>query len=299
MVIMIKIPPLLLAVLLVFAALPLQATQFNGVGDYQSDAYGFYYIITGGKLLNSSGGSFAFLSDDPDNGYTMDVWHNESWYPENSGFALTMANRGSIVFDNNGIENNTYGSYYDENLAGNDHGLYKGYSMSNNFDWIYASSFTLEQSTTIDTLVGYFDSNGSDSDPYPFDPASENIKYRMNIWSNVDGQLVPANTGGFSGDVFSSDNVGGSFSWSDTGVDRVFSDGTTDSIYRLVYTLDTPITLQQGVYWFSNDASLSFVPEPGSLVLIGSGLVLLGFLGLYKKNGKLSPVKIQRRRNDL
>jgi hypothetical protein len=284
------------AALLIFAALSAHASTLNGIGDNQTDLYGSYYIITGGKIpviAREPGGLFSFLSDDPDNGDPIDSWQNEVWFEENSGLALTLKNRTSIVFDNNGIEDNTYGSYYNENLSGNDHGLYKGYSMSNNFDWIYAGYFKLDQATIFDTLIGYFDGNGSDADPYPFNPASPHIADRMNIWSNVDDGLLPVNTGGFSGNVFSSDNVGGTFSWSDTGVVRVFSDGSTDPIYRLAYSLDSPVTLQAGIYWFSHDAAV-VAPEPAALVLFGTGLVALAFIRMRnarmarkKKAGKI------------
>lgn len=130
--------------------------------------------------------------------------------------------------------------------------------MSNNFDWIYAGYFKLEQPTTINRIIGYFDPNGNGSDTYPFNPDSPAIRYRMNIWSNATGDLLPINTGGFSGDVFSSNNVPGNFSWGYTGVDRVYPNapGFPEGIYRLAYSLNTPITLQPGIYWFSHDASI-------------------------------------------
>jgi hypothetical protein len=86
------------------------------------------------------------------------------------------------------------------------------------------------------------------------------------VWSNESGDLLPVDTGSFDGDVFTSDSTPGSFSWSDTGFDRVGS-SSTQNIYRMTYTLDNPITLQPGEYWFSHDAYI--VPEPGTLVLLG------------------------------
>jgi hypothetical protein len=95
----------------------------------------------------------------------------------------------------------------------------------------------------------------------------------MNIWSSVAGSLLPVNTGGFAGDIFTTDTTAGTFSVSDTGVDRIMTDKSTDSIYKVTYTLNTPITLQAGEYWFSHNASI--VPAPGAIVLgiMGVGLV--------------------------
>ena len=257
------------------------AAPFNGAGDNETDAFGNYYIITGGLFPtgttpngdNASGGTFRFLTDDPAWGYTIDTWQKDDWFSDNAGFALTMKSGNSIVYNNNGIETSTYGDYYNAHGSHGLDGLYRGYSMSNNWDWIYAGYFKLTQATTIDTVIGYFDGNGGAADPVAFDPFSSNIGYRMNIWSNVTGNLLPTNTGGFNGDVFTSDTAQGSFTVSDTGVVRVMPDDSTDPIYRLTYTLNTPITLQAGEYWFSHDAVV--IPAPGAILLgsIGAGLV--------------------------
>jgi hypothetical protein len=56
---------------------------FNGHGDHQTDAFGYYYIITGEKFPtgptpngdNASGGTFRFLTDDPAwDDYPIDNW---------------------------------------------------------------------------------------------------------------------------------------------------------------------------------------------------------------------------------
>lgn len=251
------------------------AAPFNGAGDFQLDAGGYYYAMTGGKFPtgttpngdNASGGTFRFLTDDPVWGYTIDTWRKDDWFPQNASLALTLKNGGAIVYDNNGIEDGTYGDYYDATAQGLAStacpGLYRGYSMSNNYDWIYAGYFKIEQTTTIDTLIGYFDANAG------FNPASPMWKYRMNIWSNVAGDLLPVNTGGFDGDVLCSDTVAGTFAWSDTGVDRVFGadyGGITDDILRMTFALDAPVTLDPGVYWFSHDATVAVPEQPAALL---------------------------------
>ncbi len=259
-----------------------EAALFNGQGQYQADQYGYYYIVTGGKFptgtapngSRASGGTFRYLTDDPAWGYSIDTWHKDGWFSDNAGFALTLKNAGSVVYDNNGLEDGSYGDYYDAGGSHGIHGLYRGYSMSNNFDFIYAGYFKLEQTTTIDTLIGYFDANGSSTDPVPFDPNSPSIAYQMNIWSNVAGDLLPKNTGSFNGDVFSSDTVSGVFSVSNTGVNRVMPDASLDPIWRTTLTLDTPITLGPGEYWFNHNAVIT--PEPASLIIWS----VVGGLGL-------------------
>jgi hypothetical protein len=259
-------------------------SAFNGHGEYQTDTYGYYYIMTGGQFPtgpipngdNASGGTFRFITDDPDWGYGIDTWHKDDWFPQNASFALTLKNGASIVYNNNGIEDGTYGNYYNATAQGlpsaSTPGLYRGYSMSNNFDWIYAGYFKIEQTTTFDQIIGYYDENAG------FDSDNPNIHYRMNIWSNVAGDLLPVNTGSFTGDVFSSDDVYGVFSWGDTGVDRVFGvdrGSITDDIFFLKYTPNTPVTLDPGIYWFSHDAT---IPAPAAVLLGGLGVGLTGWL---------------------
>jgi hypothetical protein len=282
---------------LVFSALlswPASAAiTFDQKADNQTDQYGYYYIITGGKFPtgttpngdNASGGTFRFLTDDPAWGYPIDIWHKDDWFSDNAGFALTLKNGSSTVYDNNGIEDATYGDYYDAQGSHGTHGLYRGYSMSNNWDWIYAGYFKLASATTFDTIIGYFDGNGGALDPVPFNPQNPAIAYRMNIWSNVANDLLPVNTGSFRGDVLTSDTSSGSFAVSFTGVNRIMANNSTDPIWRLTYKLDAPVTLQAGVYWFSHDASI--VPEPVSLLqFMGLGFLAIGYGGFRRFRGR-------------
>jgi hypothetical protein len=259
----------------------LYASGIDGQPDHERDDLGYYYQITGGKFPtgttpngdNGSGGTFRFLLDDPAWGsYTLGVWNKDDWFPENAAMALTLKNGSSIVYDNNGIEDGTQGDYYDATgiaASADKPGLYRGYSMSNNYDWIYASYFMLEAETTFDTIIGFYDENSG------FDSDSPSIRYDMNIWSafqdNPGGNpdsWMPA-VADFAGDLFSSKLTSGTFNWSYSGVDRVFGDNdgnAHDEIWRLAYTLDSPMTLPAGVYFFSHDAEV--VPEPASVGLM-------------------------------
>jgi hypothetical protein len=255
--------------------------EINGHGDYETGDYGYYYMLTGGKFPNgqtcngdnASGGTIRYLTDDTYWGnYPQGVWNKDDWFTQNSGFALTMKSGGSIVYDNNGIETGQTDGFYNESTNANLAGLYRGYSMSNNYDWIYAGYFKLTEATTIDTLIGYFDAGSM--------PNPENVPgFRMNIWSSIvsGNGLIPA-VNSMAGDVFSTDSAAGAFSWSDTGEDRYLSSWAaphTRDIMRLQFTLSQPITLQPGEYFFGHDA---VVPEPGTLALLGmGGLGLLAY----------------------
>ena len=136
--------------------------------------------------------------------------------------------------------------------------------MSNNMDWIYSGYFCLAAETTITEIAGYF----PETYYYTIAPhlGTGAHKFRMNIWSNCqDGAHPMPCVNSFIGDVFSSDLTAGTFSYADTGVVRHYSGFSDDNdiIYRLTYTLDVPLVLPAGEYFFSHDAQL----DPGKLIL--------------------------------
>ena len=125
------------------------ATAFNGTDDNQIDAYGYYYAVSGGKFPtgstpngdNASGGTYRFVTDSD---YwsavyciSKGVWYKDDWYADNAGLALTLKNGAVTVYDNNGLEDGSFPvNHYNGPLGG--HGAVVAYSMSNNFDWVYA-----------------------------------------------------------------------------------------------------------------------------------------------------------------
>ena len=260
---------------------------FNGAPDNEVDAYDFHYAVTGGKFptgnqpngTRASGGTMAFITDDPLWGYATQVWHRDTWFEETAGQAMTFRSAGVTVYDNNGIDDGTHGDFYNaqaQGLANADTpGLYQNYAMANNYDFMYASYFKIEQATTVDQIVGYFNGNGYYNTG---DPDSPLFNYRFNIWSTTGDctqanvGCLPVNTGSFNGDVFSI-QIPGTGTTSFTGVNRVFADGSPDPIYRVVFNLDAPIVLLPGEYYGGHDRVLAAAaPEPATMALFGLGL---------------------------
>ena len=241
---------------------------------------GFYYAIFGSKPvpgqgltgLSGSGSALAIRQSDSFvwgnagfNSWTNSTGLNDPAYSVVVGLAVTLKNGSSIVYDNNGLETNTYGNFYN-NVGGpadtSKPGLSKAFSMSNYFPLVFATSLHLTQSTTITQMIGYFDQYG-DAD-LPFNPANPYVRFRMNIWSDSAGPL-PKETANYVGDVFSSDTSSGTFAYSATGASRVSSTVSTPSpINRITYTLSTPLTLPAGDYWFSHDVGIRSTPASSS-----------------------------------
>jgi hypothetical protein len=255
--------------------------SFSTVPDYQTGDAGYYYVLPGGQFVNGqttngTNGAIWFVYQDSYwqsvYGLPEDQWTQDTWYTGDSGIAVTMFDRsGDVVYDNNGIDTDpsTAQTFYNSTA-----GDIVGYSMANTYDWIYAGLIQLTAATAIDRIDAFFVADGW---PAGFDPNNPLVDYRMNIFSADDGQ--PTNTGGFFGDVLTSDSTGGTFTWSDTGLT---SPGDPDSeIYRLTYTLNQPVTLQPGSYYFSSDAD--YVPEPSSWLLLATVVVLVGRIALRKR----------------
>ncbi|MCP5114145.1 MAG: hypothetical protein GY953_25215, partial [bacterium] len=230
---------------------------------------GFYLVLGASKFPNNQtktgvpgpGCAIVFRHETPE------VWGQDGfqvWSPNTrleqefqatSGLALTLRNNGTVVYDNNGVEDNSVGDYYDNSSGAVDDndkpGLFLWFSMSDNLKAIFASHFRLMEPTTFTEIIGYFDGNGHEE--LRFDPHNAHNRFRMNIWSDGSDGLPAVN--GFTGDVFTSDTTAGEFAFSPTGVRRIFSDGASDVLFRMVYTLEEPIILPPGDYWFSHDTA--------------------------------------------
>ncbi len=240
---------------------------------------GFYWALPASKFPNGQtrnaisgpNTSIFFYHED------QEQWGNsgfQQWTSNNqatggvfsavSGLAFTLMSGDGIVFDNNGIEDGTHGGFYDNRGTGiPDAGqvaLTQWFNMSGNFKAVYATHFRVPQATTFDTLIAYFDGNGTAE--LRFDPENIYNNYRMNIWSSnlVGNPAIPS----FTGNVLSSDTTPGQFSIARTDVSRFFSDGGEDPIYRVVFTLDQPVTLSAGEYWFGSDVQVPESPRGGA-----------------------------------
>ena len=254
-------------------ALPSQAQcppdDLDGVADNERDDLDYFYVVTGGKFPtgnmpngdNASGGTFRYLVDDPGWGYPTGAWRRDDWFPQNAGLALTLRNGGVTIYDNNGIDDDTHGGFYDSSaVATPGPGLYRGYCMSNNWDFTYATYFKLAAPTTIDEIVGYYDGDGYYGD---FDATSPELSFRTNIWSSVLAGMAGPNPildpacATYEGDVLSVESVEADWSVSDTGVAREFPPSfgrPPDPIWRMSFKLAGPVTIPAGEYFFNVEA---------------------------------------------
>jgi uncharacterized protein (TIGR03437 family) len=275
----------------VIGDLPLKVKVGNTEGAQEisipAEPNGIYWAITAGKFPNGqmlrsnkgSNGAIAHVHNDPE---TFTAEGFRQWtknidrgqfgpvdFSPVSGLALTLKNGSTVVYDNNGIETGTAGDYYNNKDGVVDTmkpSMWTYGSMTKNVDSVFAGYFRLTQRTTFDQIIGYFDGNGNTE--LWFDAGNEYNLWRMNIWSDRGG--MPSAPNGFVGDVFSSDRAAGKFSYSETEVPRIYKDGVKDPNYRLVFTLERPMTLEAGEYWFSHDLSITPEAEAAMRSAMGS-----------------------------
>ncbi len=258
------------------------AESQNGVF-VRSTPNGFYWVMTGGKAVNGlaldgvSGptSAFAYRHEDEQQWTSNGLrsWTKNTGLPSQfsaaKGVALTIKDGSRIVFDNNGLETGTTNGYYDNRGGGADGqkpGLLSMYSNSVRRANVMAGAFQLNEATRVTELIGYFE-GPSFLRAFPFFPDNFFNRFRMNIWSHGPGS-APRDTGNFTGDVFSSEQRAGTFSYSTTGVSRVFQQGQSNEIYRLRYELAEPLVLQPGTYWFSHDVAVPKLGGPGGAATV-------------------------------
>lgn len=234
------------------------ADDFNKRADHQVDRLGFYHVLTTDQGPDVPGGNvFRFVTDDPDWKTPIDEWQNKPWFRQNRGLAMTLWQQKEIVWKNHGIESKDMGAFFQaaaDTSGGRSlftPGLTSFFSMSNNYDMIYAGYFKLDQPVTFDQITGYFACVAG------FAPNHPRVAYRMNIWTakREGDMLVPAEKS-FTGDVFTTDNRRGDFEFSETGLVREWTQlpDNAEKVWRLTYTPKDPFTLPPGEYFFSHDA---------------------------------------------
>jgi hypothetical protein len=275
--------------------------DFNQAADHQVDHMGYYHALTTGEQGEApEGGIFRYITDDPDWDIPIDEWQARAWFPQNTGLAMTLWRDDAIVWRNHGIETAQTGTFYQAaadssgELSQFTPGLTSFYSMSNNYDMIYAAYVKIAEPVTFDRISGYFTAVAG------FDPHSPRVSYRMNIWTVVreNGVAMPGEVS-FTGNVFATDDdedddedvepgadftdkdadVDGDFDREKTEVERVWTelDREAEPIWRLTFTPEEPFTLPPGEYFFSHDAvihdplALAFVSPVAGLPLLALG----------------------------
>lgn len=259
----------------------------TGTSEPSAESVGAYHVLTtgdgaGGPQLwpeGTAGGAFRFYTHDKRWGLPTRKWVAAPWFPQTHGLAMTLWQDDLPVFSNHGIEQADTGSYFQAGDSGLTFtpGLSSFFSMTEKRGMICAGRFHTDVPVVFNSVSGYFACVSS------FDPSDPRVLFHMNIWSagvspDDPDLLIPA-TPGFTGDVFASDKTPGRFVHSDTGIDRQWArltDGESD-VWRLTYTLEQPITLPAGDYFFSHDAEVrSLLPPLSMAALAGLGLLAAG-----------------------
>ncbi len=272
---------LLLLVGAVAGAADSTSSDFNGRAEHQTDQVGYYHVITTGRGAGGAfptgeaypeGATFRFVTDDPDWDLPIQAWQYRDWFPPTTTLAMTMWSDDTLLYVNHGIEDGQTGTFYRARLDASGAptlfapGLSSFFSMSNNYDMIYAGAFRLEEPITFNRISGYFACVDG------FDPNDFRVGFRMNIWTAAvrpeNPEIPLPEIDSFTGNVFSTETVRGKFEYVKTGVERDWTELERDArpIWRLTYALEEPLTLPAGDYFFSHDAVLNHLLVPFYLV---------------------------------
>ena len=285
-------------------ATPVQDFSFNGAAENMTDQNGYYYAVTSGLFPDgnltpngdraSGTGVIMHIHDDASVWGTrwFQDWDSgtiDGWFADTSGLALTLGDTGITVYDNNGIDDDTFPpDYYEAGHGG------VSFSMADNYDHETAGYFALTGDTTFNTVSAYFigtsgldvndprlavhlnifDASISDADPAPDPPLT---------YSPTDNS--------FTGDLLST-HVGtaayqtGCMNIEDSG-ETLDVFGGTYTIFKATYTLDAPMTLGSGEYYFGHHGSFGPInsatgtgtiidDDPAPTVMIGDATATEG-----------------------
>lgn len=276
---------------LLFAGLAVAGTAFGQAFNGTSENYlpTFFYAATAdqfvnGATLDGDTGALYYTHDDAPfwNGFSgapggPNVWTKEVGFGSGvSGLAFDLSIGGTTVFSNNSIaEGDPNGNYL--NGGANARGAY---SMENNFDFVYAGYFALEQDTRFDSLSMFYYTGDPFNTGIGWDP-SFLTGWTWSIWS-VDQNGGPVNTGGFTGDVLSSDLLNAQIMLGDFSV----SQSATNGINALNFDFIPGASAQLGAgeYYLTFSprvAAPPVVPEASTYGILGA--VFLGLLVVIRR----------------